>query len=179
IVEKAPGEIGFVHASFEEFLSAEHVGSWPFSKIETFVRLHAGDAHWRNVIANLLGQLNRSDEFDRLVTIIEEPCPDELVHFHRQALLGEVAFVAMRATKNVKRLALATMRCVETEDWLPARREALASVLKGLPDPALKPEIEHQLTRWLPSRLSYRQWLIGAFSTWSPTDQLQNLLFQS
>jgi len=179
IVEKAPGEIGFVHASFEEFLSAEHVGSWPFSKIETFVRLHAGDAHWRNVIANLLGQLNRSDEFDRLVTIIEEPCPDELVHFHRQALLGEVAFVAMRATKTVKRLALATMRCVETEDWLPARREALASVLKGLPDPAFKPEIEHQLTRWLPSRLSYRQWLIGAFSTWSPTDQLQNLLFQS
>ena len=78
IVEKAPGEVGFVHASFEEFLGAEHIGGWPFSDIEAFVSAHAGEGRWRNVITNLLGYIQRRDEFDRLVAIIETPDADEL-----------------------------------------------------------------------------------------------------
>ncbi|MDP3670874.1 MAG: NACHT domain-containing protein [Telluria sp.] len=181
IVEKAPGEVGFVHASFEEFLGAEHVGSWPFGDIEVFVRAHAGEGRWRNVITNLLGRIQRRDEFDRLVAIIEVLDLDELARFNRLALLGDIAFgVAMRAPATAKRLALATIRRVETEDWLPARREALASVLKGLADPILKADVEQRLGRWLPARLSYqRASLIGAFGAWPPTAQLQDLLFQA
>lgn len=181
IVEKAPGEVGFVHASFEEFLGAEHIGGWPFSEIEAFVRAHAGEGRWRNVITNLLGQIQRRDEFDRLVAIIEAPDTDELARFHRQVLLGDIAFgAAMRATATAKRLTLATMHRVESEDWLPARREALASVLKGLPDPTLKADVEQRLGRWLPARLSYgRASLIAAFGAWRPTAQLQDVLFQA
>lgn len=181
IVEKALGEIGFVHASFEEFLGAEHIGGWPFSEIEAFVRAHAGEGRWRNVITNLLGRIQRRDEFDRLVAIIEEPDSDELACFNRQFLLGDIAFGAgVRAPATTKRLALTTMRRVETEDWLPARREALASVLKSLPDPALKAGIEQRLARWLPARSSYeRSSLIGEFGKWQPTAQLQDLLFQA
>ncbi|QBE65773.1 hypothetical protein [Pseudoduganella lutea] len=131
IVEKAPGGVGFVHASFEEFLSAEHIGSWPFSEIELFVLKNAGDGKWRNVITNLLSCIQRRDEFARLVSIMEIPDTDELARFNRQVLLGDIAFgTAARAPTTVRRLALATMDRVETEDWLPARREALASVLK-------------------------------------------------
>ena len=181
IVEKAPGEVGFVHASFEEFLGAEHVGGCPFSEIETFVRLHAGEGRWRNVITNLLGRIQRRDEFDRLVEIIETPDSDELARFHRQALLGDIAFgAAMRAPATARRLALDTMHRVEAEDWLPARREALASVLKGLPDPTLKSDIEQRLDRWLPARFSHsRRSLIEALGLWQPTAKLQNLLFQA
>lgn len=180
IVEKAPGEVGFVHASFEEFLGAEHIGGWPFSEIEAFIRVHASEGRWRNVITNLLSGIPRRDEFDQLVAIIEAPHSDELARFHRQALLGDIAFGAsVRATTTAKRLALATMRQVETEDWLPARREALASVLKGLSDPTFKADIEHRLSRWLPARVSYRSSLIGAFGAWHPTPQLQDLLFQA
>lgn len=180
IVEKAPGEIGFVHASFEEFLGAEHIGGWAFNEIEAFVRAQSGEGRWRNVISNLLGCIQRRDEFDRLVSIIEEPDADDLARFNRQYLLGDIAFGAsMRATATVKRLALATMRRVETEDWLPARREALASVLKGLSDPTLKTEVEQRLGRWLPARLSYRASLIGTFGGWQPTAQLQDILFQA
>jgi hypothetical protein len=68
---------------------------------------------------------------------------------------------------------------IETEDWLPARREALASVLKGLPDPMLKADIEQRLGRWLPARLSYRASLIDAFGAWQPTARLQDVLFQA
>lgn len=181
IVEKAPGEVGFVHASFEEFLCAEHIGGWPFSEIEEFVRSHAGEGRWRNVVTNLLGRIQRRDEFDRLVDIIEATDSDELACFHRQVLLGDIAFgAAMRSPSTVRRLALATLDRVESADWLPARREALASVLKGLPDPALKADVEQRLGRWLPARHSYRRAsLIEAFGAWQPTAKLQDILFQA
>lgn len=180
IVEKAPGEIGFIHASFEEFLSAEHVGAWPLSDIEVFVQTHAGEGRWRNVIVNLLSRIQRRNEFEQLVTIIEAAAPDELTRFNRQALLGDIAFDAStRAITTAKRLALATMNWVETEDWLPARREALASILKGLSDPTLKGDIEQRLSRWLPARLLFRASLIEALAAWQSSDQQQDLLFQA
>ncbi len=181
VVESAPGEVGFVHASFEEFLCAEHIGSWPFSEIEAFVGTHAGESRWRNVIVNLLGRIQRRNEFDQLVAIIEIPDLDEVAEYHRQFLLGDIAFGAsIRFTATAKRLALSAMNRVETEDWLPARREALLSVLKGLPDPALKSDIEQRIGRWLPARSSYeRASLIVALGSWQPTVQLQELLFQA
>lgn len=181
IVEKAPGEVGFVHASFEEFLGAEHIGGWPFNEIEAFVRARAGEGRWRNVITNLLGYIQRRDEFDRLVGIIEAPDPDELASLNRNALLGDIAFgAAMRSPATARRLALATMDRVECEDWLPARREALASVLKGIPDPTLKADVAQRLGRWLPARSSYaRAALVEAFGAWEPTDLLQSLLLRA
>jgi energy-coupling factor transporter ATP-binding protein EcfA2 len=180
IVEKAPNEVGFVHASFEEFLAAEHVSSWPFSEIEAFVRTRSGDGRWRNVITNLLSKIQRRDELDRLVAIIEEPEQDQLLRFHKEALLGDVAFgAAGRSPTTARRLALSTMRRVETEDWLPARREALASVLRGLADPALKADIQLRLERWLPARIERRAALIGEFGSWNPTTALQETLWQA
>lgn len=180
IVEKGPGEVGFVHASFEEYLCAEHIGGWSFDEIVAFVRSHASEARWRNVVTNLLGYLQRRDEVDSLVAVIEEPCVDELSQLNRQALLGDIAFrVSARAPVTAKRLALATMRRVESEDWLPARREALSSVLKGLSDPTLKAEVERRLTRWLPARQSWRASLIEILGSWHPTPELQDTLFHA
>lgn len=180
LVEKGPGEVGFVHASFEEYLGAEYIGGWPFDELTTFVRSRAGEARWRNVITNLLGYLQRRDEIDRLVAVIEEPCSDELSHLNRQALLGDIAFgVSARAPATAKRLAFATMQRVESEDWLPARREALGSVLKGLSDPALKAELEKRLVRWLPARNLWQASLIEALGSWQPTPELQDMLFRA
>jgi hypothetical protein len=180
LIEKAPGEVGFVHASFEEFLGAEHIGSWPFSDIESFVQIHAGEGRWRNVITYLLSRIQRRDEFDRLIVIIESPESDELARFHRIALLGDIAFgAATWSTATTKRLAQATMQTVESEDWLPARREALASMLKGLADPTVKADVELRLNRWLPARLSYRESLIEALGTWPPTSPLQAVLYKA
>lgn len=181
IIEKAPGEVGFVHASFEEFLGAEHISSWPFDDIEAFVQTHAGEARWRNVIANLLGRIQRRNEINRLIEIIESPVADELARFQRQFLLDDIAAgAAVRtAPATAKRLVLATMHRVEAEDWLPARREALSSVLKGLADPALKADVERRLTQWVPARLSFRETLIQAFGSWQPTIGLQDLLFRA
>ena len=85
----------------------------------------------------------------------------------------------MRSTTTVKRLARKTLDNVETNEWLPARREAMASILKGLHDPTLKIDIEKRMDSWLPARLSYRSSLIEAFAEWQPTEQLQDLLLRA
>lgn len=180
IVEKGPGEVGFVHASFEEYLGAEHIGGWSFEDITSFVRTHAGETRWRNVITNLMGYVQRRNEVDSLVAVIEEPCVDELVQLNRQALLGDIAFgLSAQAAATAKRLALATMHRVESEDWLPARREALGSVLRGVSDPALRNEITKHMDRWLPERLDWSASLIEALGSWQPTSELQDTLFQA
>lgn len=181
IVEKAMGEVGFVHASFEEFLGAEYICGWSFSKISAFVSKHAGEGRWRNVIAHVLDRIQRRDEFDQLVAIIELPGADGFVPHQRQFLLGDIAFSsALRWTATAKRLALATMARVETEEWLPARREALASVLRGLADPTVKADIGLRLVRWLPARHGIeRAALVGAFGGWEATSHLQEQLFQA
>lgn len=181
IVEKAAEEIGFVHSSFEEFLSAEHIGSWPFAEIEEFVRAHANEGRWRNVITNLIGQIQRPDEINRLVAIIETPEPDEMARYQRQFLIGDIAAgPARRSIATAKRLAMATICRVENEDWMPARREALTSVMRGLIDPTLKNELEQRLQRWVPALLPQygRAALIQSFGSWSPTQELQDRLFQ-
>jgi len=180
VIENAPGEIRFVHASFEEFLCAEYIYSWPFNEIEEFVRLHSGESRWRNVITNLLSRIHRRDEFDRLIAIIETPVSDEVARFHRDFLLGDIAFsAAIHSAATARRLALLTMERVEADAWLPARREALASVLKGLSDPAIKADIEKRLSSWLPARMTYRASLIEALGSWQPSIPLQELLLRA
>jgi energy-coupling factor transporter ATP-binding protein EcfA2 len=174
IVEKAPGEIGFVHASFEEYLCAEHIGGWPFAGIEAFVRARAGDARWRNVLVNLVAAIQRRDEIDRLIAIIEEPQLDELASFATTSLLGEIGVgSAARAPTTARRLALATLDRVGCGDWMPARRDALTTALKGLSDPALRAETESEMGRWLPARAAYRASLVTALAAWPPTDALR------
>jgi len=179
IVEKASAEVGFVHASFEEFLAAQHIETWPLADIESFVRDHASEPRWRNVIANVLELLPRANELNALVEVIEEFDGDELARFNRQALLGDIAIgAAHRAPATAQRLALDTVERVGRGDWLPARRQALTSVLRGLADPALRAELEDRLRRWLPARsAAARGSLIGVLSGWEQTARMQDLLF--
>ncbi|MBB5720194.1 energy-coupling factor transporter ATP-binding protein EcfA2 [Stakelama sediminis] len=180
IIEKSPSEVGFVHASFEEFLCAEHIGGWPFPLIEEFARNHAGDSRWRNVLVNLVAGIQRRDELDRLITIIEEPCIDELAAFARTSLLGEIGVgAAARAPATARRLGFATIDRVENGDWMPARRDALATALKALSDPALRPDTDAAIERWLPARATYRASLVTALADWPPTDALRATLWQA
>ncbi|MES2045278.1 MAG: NACHT domain-containing protein [Pseudomonadota bacterium] len=180
IVEKAPGQVGFVHASFEEYLCAEHIGGWPFAEIEAFVRARAGDSRWRNVLVNLVAAIQRRDELDRLIAIIEEPQADELGAFARTSLLGEIGVgSAARAPITARRLALETLGRVGCGDWMLARRDALATALKGLSDPGLRAETETEIGRWIPARAAYRAPLVTAIADWPPTDELRETLWRT
>jgi len=179
LVERAPKEVGFVHASFEEYLCGEHIAGWPFARIEDFVRAHCGDGRWRSVIANLLGATRRRDEFTRLVEIIEAPEQDELRRFNKAGVLGDVAFgSAQRSPAVARRLAAQTLDRVEQEDWPLARRDALATVLKGLSDPLTDRERDDRLLRWAPARAAHRASLVAQLGRWKGGDDLRRTLWQ-
>lgn len=179
IVEKGPGEVGFVHASFEEYLAAEHIAGWPFADTVEFVRDRSGDARWRNVLADLMAKLPRRDEFDSLVSVIEESSEDEIIALNRSGLLGEIAFTAVsRSPATTRRLAINTLVRVEDTDWAPERRDALRTVLRGINEPAFSAEIHRRLRGWLPARASYRSSLMIEFGYWQITPALSKTLWR-
>lgn len=179
IVEKGPGEVGFVHASFEEYLAAEHIAGWPFADTIEFVRARSGEARWRNVLADLMAGLPRRDEFDRLVTVIEESSGDEVAKLQRAGLLGEIAFTAVsRSPATTRRLAMDALERVEGSDWAPERRDALRTVLRGINEPAFATEIHRRLQDWLPARASYRSSLMSELGYWQVTPALSRTLWR-
>ena len=161
LVEKAPGEIGFAHASFEEYLSAEHLQRKPFSDILDFVKREAGEPRWRNVIANLLAILPRRDEFDRLVEAIEHPGVDLLANAYRRGVLAEVAFgSSARFPATAKRLAKQALDEIDFGEWMPLRRDGLNAALRAVGDPVVGTMVESRLRRWRPLRQNFRANLI-------------------
>ena len=179
IVEKGPGEVGFVHASFEEFLAAEHVAGWPLADTVEFVRARSGEPRWRNVLTDLMAGLPRRDEFDRLVGVIEEPADDELSELGRLGLLGEIAFTsARRSPATTRRLALDTMRRVDDSDRLPARRDALFTVLRHVNEPAFEDDVRRRLNLWAPARASHRSSLMSQLGRWDATPALSETIWR-
>src|SRR5207237_5918959 len=49
LAERAPGEIGFAHAVFEEYLAAEYLYRLAYPDMIKFVCARSGDPLWRNV----------------------------------------------------------------------------------------------------------------------------------
>lgn len=180
IIEKGPGEVGFVHASFEEYLAAEHIGGWPLAETVEFVRVQSGEARWRNVLADLMASLPRRDEFDRLVTVIEEADGDELGGLQRAGLLGEIAFTAAgRSPATTRRLALNTLARIEDSDWSPERRDALRTVLRGVAEPTFATEVGRRLRGWAPARAPYRASLVSELGHWKVTPLLTETLWRA
>ncbi|WP_205967287.1 hypothetical protein, partial [Pseudomonas viridiflava] len=56
LVEKGPKEVGFVHASLEEYLASVHIHGWPIETILSFVRANANSFRWRSVFSDLIAR---------------------------------------------------------------------------------------------------------------------------
>ncbi|MBB3862206.1 hypothetical protein GGQ88_003504 [Novosphingobium hassiacum] len=178
IVEKAPGEIGFAHASFEEFLTAEHLQSWPFSKAQEFTAARAGDPRWRNVIVMLLASTARRDEFEALLAAIQAQVREPLAMMQAAGLLVEAAFTAPnRSPAAAGALIEVGFSTIETGDWLVARRDALSSALGALDDPNLGPIVGRKLEAWSPSRSTWRRTIFDALGTWRQAPDLLETLW--
>lgn len=178
LVEKAPGEIGFAHASFEEFLSAEYLHGRPFAEVCEFVTRQAGEPRWRNVIANLLAIVSRRDEFDRLVEVIDQTGEDLLANSYRRGLLAEIAFgSSARFPAAGKRLAAQALADVELGEWMPLRRDGLGAALRAIGDPNLGAMIEAKLLRWTPLRQEYRAGLIDVLAGLERSPDIADVLW--
>lgn len=182
IIEKAQDELGFVHASFEEYLCAEYLGRLPFQEVKDFVHENAKESRWRNVIVHLLSGLARRDEIEKLIEVIGtvENGEDEYSKHHRERLLDEAAVaIVSRAPQTARKLVKSTIARLEKDDWMPTRRSALASLLSYHADPSLSEAIVPRISQWLPGRIAYRSPLIDALGDWDASDEVFEVLWRA
>jgi len=176
LAERAPGEIGFAHAVFEEFLAAEHIQGWSFPEITSFVQSKSGEPLWRNVIANLASLLDRPTEVQDLVAVIEKARAEDAgreATVSRDVLLADIAFgSARKPPATAKRLTDRAFETIERGDWIPARREILRSALTNLGDTGATTPVDDQISRWAPRRVKYLERLFEVMASWAPTPDL-------
>ncbi|KAA3509207.1 hypothetical protein CPJ18_23095 [Agrobacterium rosae] len=172
IVEKGPGEIGFAHASLEEFLSALHIQSWPFSNLLDFIRSETGNPRWKNVLRNVVAINDRANEIDDIVAAIESADLDPIGSANRRQLLAEITFSPspMRPHTAI-RLAKGAFRTIEGVATGSEKAELARIVVNGLSDPTLSPLVERRIARWAPRRVSYTAETYQAMATWDADDE--------
>ncbi|SAL72411.1 NACHT domain protein [Caballeronia udeis] len=180
VSERAPGEIGFAHAAFEEYLAAEHIQTWSLQDMLDFVRVTSGDTLWRNVISNLVCLLKRPTEVESVVSTIETAQREEASiegAIGRDVLLADIAFNAARKhPATARRLMDRAFDIIETGDWMLARREVLKAALTNAgetPSP-----IDDRLSSWLPRRERYLRNVFAVLGDWNPAADLQEALMR-
>ncbi|MBW5287917.1 NACHT domain-containing protein [Burkholderia gladioli] len=181
LTERAPGEIGFAHAAFEEYLAAEHIQTWKLQDMLDFVRANSGNALWRNVISNLACLLVRPAEVESLVSAIET-ARDEAGNIEdvisRDVLLADIAFnSARKPPATASRLVGHALDIIQVGDWMPARREALKSALASVSEGSSP--IDDRIESWLPRRNRSLRNLFMALGDWSPASDLAEVLLRA
>jgi hypothetical protein len=180
LAERAPGEIGFAHAVFEEYLAAEHICRWAFEDMIAFVRARSGDPLWRNVISNLVSLLPRPTEVETVVAAIEMAPTEETSRegtFSRDVLLADIAFNSSRKPPvTARRLADRAFDVIECGDWMLARREVLRAALTNLGEAASPTPVDDRLASWTPRRRGYQADLFESLGAWKPAPDLCHVL---
>jgi NACHT domain len=182
LAKRTSGEMGFVHAVFEEYLAAEHVHRWAFNEIVRFVAAHSGNSRWRDVISNLAALIARPTEVDAIVGAIEvspaEPSR-RLESLNRDILLADIAFNSSAKTPAMaQRLARRAFEVIERGDWMPARREVLKIVLASLGQGSSRVSVEGRLPSWAPRTRGLSPALFRALGDWKPAPDLREVLLR-
>lgn len=182
LAERAPGEVGFAHAVFEEYLAAEHLHRWEFREMTDFVRTKSGDPLWRNVISNLVSLLPRPTEVESVVEIIESARADDTCRdgaINRDVLLADIAFSSSRKQPGTaQRLVDRAFDIIERGDWIPSRREVLKAALTNVGETGSSTTIDERLASWTPGRLKYLSNLYTALGRWKPSTDVRAVLMR-
>ena len=180
LAERAPGEIGFAHAVFEEYLAAEHIHRWAFPEMIEFVRARSGDPLWRNVISNLVSLLPRPTEVESVVAAIEDARAIETSRegtISRDILLADIAFnSSQKQPATAQRLVDHAFNTIERGDWMLARREALKAALTNVGEATLPTRVDDRLASWAPRRAKYLSDLFETLGGWKPAPDMRDAL---
>lgn len=155
LIEKAPEEVGFIHAVFEEHLAATHLARQSIATQQFFVSKNCSDPRWRNVILGLLRQLTRSSDVDQLIGEIESALTDGAGKVVQRLLLAEAAFGESKCSgRTAKRIASEIYQEIEAGSWMPERNALLRIALEGFSNAAMNTELSQHLSQWYPQTQS-------------------------
>lgn len=169
LVNKAPGNIGFLHLSLQEFLAARHLMQRSPAERLSFVSAHAGRARWREPILYLLFLTENEVEVGQLLeAIAAAPAANAAERVTRDALVADAVFADLaHDLGTVRRLAAALFAEVEGAAWGERRRHLLNGVVDGLLSESLGAMCREKLSEWVPDRYGYgRASAIEAIPTW-------------
>jgi formylglycine-generating enzyme required for sulfatase activity len=133
LLERGPGEYGFIHLTFEEYLAGMAIalrGQGDCRPIVDYLSAHVGDAAWREVSLLAVPYLGIIQQLDRVAGEVvealaaEQPgAPGEAVVLAGQAVLDAgTTGVPPRSRRAVTEVLVATMQSAEVKPTL--RREA-------------------------------------------------------
>lgn len=177
LVEKGREEVGFVHASLEEYLASVHIHSWPIETILSFVRANASNFRWRSVFGDLIARNTRRSEAEQIVQVIDEPEVDVIGALQRRLLLADVVFGGAEINRpTAMRLAERSLDIIGGTGWGGERSAHLAAALGGIYNPTLREKTSESINRWGIRTTEYLQEFYSALVRWERSEHLLGLL---
>ena len=133
-MNKAPGNIGFLHLSLQEYLAARHLLQLSASEKISFVSANASETRWREPILYLLSMAPNEAEAGQLVEAIENaPATDAPARDVRDALLTDAVFADFaHDLGTVRRIAAKCFAEAELTAWGGRQRHLLSAAVDGL-----------------------------------------------
>ena len=178
VVEKAPDEVGFVHAVFEEMLAGVYLASLTLQAQENFVKLNAGNPRWTTSILAMLHTLNRPSDIDSLLRCIISAELAAAANVVRQALVAEAIFGDFKCSPRLAaEVAPGFFRLVSGETWFPHRETILRLILEAAASSGAREFVRDKPHEWFPDPLAYRERIYPALKYW-PKDEAGELLWQ-
>ena len=179
LIEKSPGEIGFLHRSLQEFLAAKHLSNLPIVEQKEALKKRFKNPQWYDVFLCLCHLNTRYGEVDDFVAIIKSmPLPAEMELF-RKSFLAEVAFGDLHCSPEIaEKLAEETFETIETGVHTRTRERLIEFALDGLESEVLRSFVEFRLQRWFPLRHRFRHGLYESVARWDVPSDAQAVLFR-
>jgi energy-coupling factor transporter ATP-binding protein EcfA2 len=179
LVRKSPGEIGFFHRAFQEYLAAFHLSRRPLSEQAAAIDLRCVDPRWREVLLALFHFTGRSEDIEYLIKSVESRKCNPLEQLAVDELLCAIAFSDFNCPIMVaRRIASRIAAEVELSFFMPHRLSLLRIMLQGLHSPRMREFVRSHLRYWFPSRLRWRESLYHAISGWPALPEVETCLWR-
>jgi energy-coupling factor transporter ATP-binding protein EcfA2 len=177
VVEKAPEEVGFVHAAFEEMLAGLHLAGWKLQDQEEFIKRNAGNPRWTTTILAMLHTLTRPSDIDLLLRSMASSELAASADVVRQALVAEVIFGDFRCSPRLRaELTPDFFRLVTNETWFPHRETLLRLILEAAASSRSGELVRGKPHEWFPDPITFRGHVYPALKHW-PKDTARELLW--
>lgn len=157
LVNRARGNVGFLHISLQEYLAARHMMQRSPAERLAFVSANAGRVRWRESILYLLFMTTNEAEVGHLLVAIETArFPDANARAVRDALLTDAAFADFNHDLGTVR-GLVTKMFTETEltAWGARRIHLLGASVDGLFSESVGEMCRAKIAEWIPDRHGY------------------------
>jgi energy-coupling factor transporter ATP-binding protein EcfA2 len=177
VIEKAPQEVGFVHAVFEEMLAGLNLAGWKLQEQEEFVKRNAGNPRWTTSILAMLHTLTRPSDIDLLLRCMVSSELAAAADVVRQALVAEAIFGDFKCSPHLAaELTPGFFQLVTTETWFPHRETLLRLILEAAAGRPARDSVRDKPHEWFPDPLGFRARIYPALKHW-PKDAAKELLW--